>query len=139
MFASSIGDDKKDKSLVVKTSNDEHTCLRVFESKWITSHWLAEKYAEKWTDDPSWKLNSFSKEVRNKTGVEVSKWQFYRSRKKAMNKIQGSVNKQYLMLGDYCEAVKESNHGTTVNMKLSHEADNPQFQRLYICFAACKK
>ena len=68
----------------------------------------------------------------------MSKWQFYRSRKKAMNKIQGSVHEQYTMLWDYCEALKESNPDTTVKTKLSQEAENPQFQRLYICFAACK-
>ena len=56
-----------------------------------------------------------------------------------MNKIQGSVNEQYSMLWDYCDALKESNPGTTVKMQLSQEAENPQFQRLYICFSACKK
>ena len=55
-----------------------------------------------------------------------------------MNKIQGSVDEQYTMLWDYCEALKESNPDTTVKTKLSQEAENPQFQRLYICFAACK-
>ena len=56
-----------------------------------------------------------------------------------MNKIQGSVHEQYTMLWDYCEALKESNSGTTMKMKLSQEAKNPQFLRLYICFDACKK
>ena len=62
-------DNKFDKSLVVKTFNDEHTCGWVFKTKWISSGWLADKYTEKWSDDPSWKSNSFFKEVRNKTGL----------------------------------------------------------------------
>ena len=56
-----------------------------------------------------------------------------------MNKIQGSVEEQYSILLVYYEALKESNSGTKVKMKLSPEADNPQFYRLYICFVACKK
>ena len=47
VFAFSIGDNKSDKSLVVKTFNDEHTCGRVFQTKWISSGWLADKYIEK--------------------------------------------------------------------------------------------
>lgn len=139
VFASSIGDNKIDKSIVVKTYNGEHTCTRVFEKKWISSTWLANKFGDRWIDDPLWKMNSFFTEVRKKMGVQVSPWTFYRTRKKALNKIQGSVDEQYQKLWDYCDALKESNPGTTVKIKLSSNTRYPQFERLYICFAACKK
>ena len=61
VFASSIGYNKFDKSLVVKTFNDEHTCGQVFQSKWISSGWLADKCIQKWSDKPSWKINIFFK------------------------------------------------------------------------------
>ena len=43
VFASSIGGNKAYKSLMVKTFNDEHTCGQVFQTKWISSGWLADK------------------------------------------------------------------------------------------------
>ena len=38
----------------------------------------------------------FSKEVRDAAGLDVSKWQYYRARKKALEKIRGSTERNPL-------------------------------------------
>ena len=67
----------------------------MYDKKWIFVDWLAEKYFEKFSDDPSWRIYSFTREVLRKTGVNISPWQFYRIRKKAVNTIHGTVEEQY--------------------------------------------
>ena len=63
-------------SVVVKTINNEHTCGKFFETKFINSAWLANKYESKWESEPDWKRADFEREVRKETGKDVSKWQF---------------------------------------------------------------
>ena len=104
VFASTV---RGSQSLVVKTINTEHTCMKFHESKFINSSWLAKKFESKWEVEPEWKRAGFEREVRKEIGKDVSRWQFYRARKKAMNKIRGSTEEQYHKLWDYCAALGE--------------------------------
>lgn len=136
MFASTI---RGSTSLVVKTLNEEHTCLKFHASKFINSVWLSNKYEAKWEIEPEWKRLGFEREVRKETGKDVSRWQFYRSRKKAMSKIRGSTAEQYHKLGDYCEALRKCDPTNTMKMKVNESEEAPHFQRLYVCLGAAKK
>lgn len=138
-FASSIGNDRSDTSLVVKTFNGVHTCSKVFQKKWVTDNWLADKYASKWNANSKWKRSSFDKEVRTTTGGKVSTSKFYRTRRKAVAKVHGTTVEQYSRLWEYRGALKESNPGSTVEMMVADNGEQNEFKRLYVCFDACKK
>ncbi|XP_062117237.1 uncharacterized protein LOC133831059 [Humulus lupulus] len=125
-------------SRLVKTLNNTHTCGRVFKNKNVTAKWLAEKFEKKWKTDPYWSRASFAQEVRDTTVGDVSLSIYYRARKLALKKIYGSLKEQYSLLWDYCEELKTSNPGTTVFMQCNSEKGYPEFERLYVCLAACK-
>nr|GMC95928.1 uncharacterized protein LOC109185560 [Ipomoea batatas] len=74
--------------------------------------------------------------------VRVTKHQAYRPKQKAKREMEGQDSDQFMLLNDYCEELRRSNHVTTVKMKLDGEFSvngRPRFLRLYICFGACKE
>ena len=127
-------------SVTIKTINSEHTCGRDFEKiKYVNSAWLAEKYVSKFEADPKWKRASFNKDVRDDMGLDASIWQYYRAKKRALEKIQGSTQEQYSRLWDYYETLKDCCPGTTVKLKLHADPENPHFERLYVRLGTCKQ
>ena len=134
VFASTV---RGSQSLVVKTVNTEHTCMKFHESKFINSVWLANKYESKWEVEPEWKKTRFEREVRKETGKDVSRWQFYRAINKAMNR--GSTPEECHKLWDYCVALRECDQNNTMKMKINENEEFPHFERLYVCLGACKK
>ena len=70
---------------------------------------------------------------------EISRWKFYRTRKKAMPIIQGDMKDQYALLRDYCEELKRSNIGSTDILESEMNTENEKaFERLYYCLVAWK-
>ena len=88
VFVSGIQDFE---SVTIKIINAEHTCGRDFSGPYVKSGWLAEKFLSKWEAKLDWKFSGFSKEVRDATGADVSKWQYYRARKRALDKFRGTT------------------------------------------------
>ncbi|KAL5538155.1 hypothetical protein UlMin_042807 [Ulmus minor] len=85
-------------------------------------------------------MSSFAREVREYANVDISKWTYYRARKFANKEIYGDSKLQYGMLWDYCTELRRSNPGSTVIMKTNTEGStSPVFERIYICFQACKQ
>lgn len=71
---------------------------------------------------------------------KISSWRFYKAKKKIIDFLQGSIVNQYHSMWSYCEDVTRLNEGNIVVVECdaSHEG-NPYFQRIYLCYAACKK
>ncbi|XP_022895249.1 uncharacterized protein LOC111409429 [Olea europaea var. sylvestris] len=65
---------------------------------------------------------------------DISPWQVYRAKEKALEKIRGSVIEHYRVLWDYCEELKRTNVGTTALV----EGYAGEFRRLYICLGALR-
>ena len=96
------------------------------------------------------KLKDIQEVVHEKYVVNISAGKASRAREKAQE-YDGSYREQYNKLWDYCVELRRSNPGSTVLMKthtynegdLAAEMDLqigvPYFERLYICWAGCKK
>lgn len=63
----------------IKSINGTHKCKRVYENRNATSTWLARKYIEELTDDPSWKTEAMQKRVLRDYMLNVSKMQVFRA------------------------------------------------------------
>ncbi len=53
--------------------------------------------------------------------------------------MRGVAKKQFGMLWDYCDELKISNPGTTVKIQTRLVGSEVRFERIYICFDACKR
>jgi len=53
----------------------------------------------------------------------------------------GNYKKKYAKLWDYAEELREKNPGSTITLKVEKPDMHSKalFERMYICFAACKK
>jgi hypothetical protein len=134
----------------LKTLQLEHSCSRCFKNPRMTAKFLAKKLVGRVKDQPDIKLKSIQKKVHRKYVTHISQSKAYRAKAKAMDILEGSHIEQYNMLWDYCEELRRSNPGSTVLMKVQSfnegemevedvsQIRDPVFQRLYICFEACK-
>ncbi|KAH7842034.1 hypothetical protein Vadar_000690 [Vaccinium darrowii] len=125
----------------------EHKCTRTYKNPRLSSKFLATKLVNKVRDHPNIRLNKIQEKVHGKFVVHISKSKAYRANRAALDQVEGSHKEQYAALWDYCHELRRSNPGTTVKLQVKGYSDgdehdkqlNPTFQRMYICFDACKK
>ncbi|PHT88378.1 hypothetical protein T459_10484 [Capsicum annuum] len=89
----------------------------------------------------NWSVAEFRDKVSVELRAHVTLSQAKRANMKAIALIDGDIKDQYKMMWEYCNEINRTNSGSTIYMKLvDNEVPNePQrFQRIYICFAACK-
>lgn len=106
-----------DKSSRIITFVDEHTCTMVWQNRMVNSGFLAKKYVRKFRSDPNIPMSSFMETVKEDCMYEISKHQFYRTRSKCAEVINGIVAEQYKILWDYGEELKRTNPGSTVQIE----------------------
>ncbi|KAL2518033.1 Uncharacterized protein Adt_14280 [Abeliophyllum distichum] len=114
---------------------DNHTCTVVSKNMWATSSYLSKKFEGSFRSNPEWRYDSFTEAVKSDCMVDVSVHQYYRARKRCFEVIKENTADQYKMLWDYCEELKRTNEGSTVELSATRNV----FKRLYICLRACKK
>ncbi|XP_058198332.1 uncharacterized protein LOC131313848 [Rhododendron vialii] len=129
-----------EESFQLRTYRPKHKCLTSYTNRNVNSSMIAKRYMDDLRINPSMPIKAFKERVRKEMKVDVSKSQLYRAKRKAAMLIYGDDIEQYGRLWDYCEELRRSNSGSTIVMDapLDEETGQPRFNRLYICFAACK-
>ncbi|XP_075489632.1 uncharacterized protein LOC142528465 [Primulina tabacum] len=94
-----------------------------------------------YSENPDLKLGTreFREEVKSTLNVALTYKQAYLGRKKALKLVDGSIAEQFSRVRNYCAELKRSDEVASVILKLTDEDDGPRFQRLYVCFTACKQ
>ena len=116
----------------------EHDCGWQHDNTKVTSEWLSEKYLEHYRDDPTWKLSAFISSVKRDHNVHVTDTKAWKARLMAMLMTQGDCRDQYARVYDYALTLRKYNPGSSVFVKVSDDPENPTFERIYVCFEACK-
>ncbi|XP_022875710.1 uncharacterized protein LOC111394175 [Olea europaea var. sylvestris] len=107
----------------------------VLQNRRVNSGFLVKKYVRKFRSDSNIPMSSFMETVKEDCMYEISKHQFYRTRSKCAEIINGIVAEQHKILWDYGEELKKTNPGSIVQI----EGSGHTFKRLYICIGACKE
>ncbi|XP_012857918.1 PREDICTED: uncharacterized protein LOC105977175 [Erythranthe guttata] len=94
---------------------------------------------KKFKENPKLGTTEFRNEVCTTLKASVSKSKAYRAKQKALKAIQGSEEEQFQKIRSYCEELKRTDTNATVVLKLTEDTEGLRFQRLYICFSACKE
>ncbi|XP_075500160.1 uncharacterized protein LOC142538746 [Primulina tabacum] len=114
-------------------------CVRDFKNKCVNSTWLGKTFAKKFSTNPKLGHLEFREEISTILQSDFSRKTAYMAKRKALKLVQGSVAEQFRQIRKYCAELKRSDAGATVVLKLTENDEGPRFQRLYVCFSACKQ
>ncbi|XP_073123411.1 uncharacterized protein [Henckelia pumila] len=89
--------------------------------------------------NPKLGTKEFKDYICRKFKCRVSKKVAYIAKLKALKLLQGSHEEQFSKIRNYCAEFKRSDEGATIILKLNEDDEGvSRFQRLYICFTACR-
>ncbi|KAL0423428.1 UNVERIFIED_CONTAM: hypothetical protein Sradi_0877600 [Sesamum radiatum] len=98
------------------------------------SEWLSGKYEESFRTDSNRNVKGFRKDIIIDIRCHVSKHQAYRTKRKALNAIEGRAEDQFDQLWDYAAELRASNPRSTVIMAMTEGddgTDRRKFEKLY--------
>jgi len=121
--------------------------------KMLNSDWLGSRLHSIVRENEPLKLTTIMNRTIEKWGLEINMNKAYRARAKAIDMIDGSFRDQYTKIYDYTHELMRSNVGSTVRVSTIYMPFQgtkedierpravlcPHFQRMYICFKACKE
>ena len=102
---------------MVKTLNGEHRCIRPLENKNPNANtkWISDKLKELLAANPNMSYKLMEKEMTEKWGAEVPRWQLYRARILANEGNEGSHTESFKFLKKYMENLKSVRGRMTVS------------------------
>ncbi|XP_072061957.1 uncharacterized protein [Arachis hypogaea] len=115
------------------------------------SKWLGTQFKKKVESNPKIKVKELVAKAHKKWNLTVTKAMAAKTKQEALSQIQGAFREQYKRINDYCHELLRTNPGSTVILKVIRSPDFAQerqnaelmnycvFQRMYVCFEACKK
>ncbi|KAK7255336.1 hypothetical protein RIF29_28743 [Crotalaria pallida] len=115
-----------------------HTCCRTAKNRQAKTKLLARKFMPLLRHTPSMRTKALCLEARERWGVHLSKFQAYRAERRAIELIQGGMVDQYTHVRSYAEELRRSNPGSTAIVKCAVGKKGAVFERMYVCFQACK-
>nr|XP_027086445.1 uncharacterized protein LOC113708174 [Coffea arabica] len=127
------------KTFQIKSMQGKHSCGRTFDHGLANSTFLVDRYKKELAAMADMKVNTLTDKVKTDVNVNISRWQAYRTKKKAESLVNGEHEAQYNKLRNYCREVKRANPGSNVFMTtVEDDEGEDRFERLYICLNACK-
>ncbi|XP_027093746.1 uncharacterized protein [Coffea arabica] len=127
------------KTFQIRSMQDEHNCGRTFDHRLANSTFLVDRYKKELAAMADMKVSTLTDKMKTDVNVNISRWQAYRTKKKAASLVNGEHETQYNKLRNYCKEVKRDNPGSNVFMTtVENDEGEDRFERLYICLNACK-
>ena len=124
----------------MRRTNVIHSCGTTWNHGCANSAYLSHKYKEDFRIWPHMKVGEFVAKVHFDMKLSISKNKARKTKKMAVEEIEGDYTEQYNKLHDYCSEVCRANPGSNIFIKtLENENGDQVFHRLYYCLAACKK
>ncbi|XP_051149223.1 uncharacterized protein LOC127263944 [Andrographis paniculata] len=124
----------------IRTCNLQHTCelsfLQSRDHPHADANWISDVYRDKVRTMPSYKASDIQMHIQTDYGIDVKYHRAWRGKENAMRSINGGGRDSYGNLSWYCHALRECNPGSMVDCEV--EAETRRFQRLFVCFNACK-
>jgi hypothetical protein len=122
----------------ITSFTEEHTCHRTGKNRQAKTEWLAKRFVHTLRHTPEMKPKALIVECKQKWGVQLSRDQAYRAKKRAIEMLQGAASEQYSHLRSYAEELRRSNRNSTVIIQCDTSENGLIFERIYVCLEACK-
>jgi hypothetical protein len=123
---------------VISTLKPDHSCHPTGKIRVLTTKLLAKKLVPILKHTPSMTLKGLKEECKSRWNVVMSSYQVYRAKISALETIHGASDEQYGHLRNYAEEFLRSNPGSSVKIQCKPGLGGMFFQRMYVCFNACK-
>ncbi|XP_073362798.1 uncharacterized protein [Aegilops tauschii subsp. strangulata] len=89
--------------------------------------------------NPGWKIKSIKETVRLEMFADVHVSKIKKAKAIVRRRVREAMHEEYARVFDYQLEILRSNPGSTVAVVLNPKESAPVFQRLYVCFHACKR
>ncbi|KAI3443976.1 hypothetical protein Pfo_000641 [Paulownia fortunei] len=122
----------------IRQHDPTHICARSFFVKNIKSKYLSGKNIHKFKSDCKRNMKGFRVDVIEDNRCHISNFQAYRAKRKAIEIIEGILDKQYYLLWDYGDKIKRTNPRSTVILGTNQSNGYNRFDRFYMCLNALK-
>ncbi|XP_073157866.1 uncharacterized protein [Henckelia pumila] len=124
----------------IKTFQPKHnSCFWNLKNRNANSSWLAKTFSKKFKTNSKLGTSEFKQEIDDSLKISITRKQAYLAKRKAIDIVQGAVNEQFSKIRNYCAELKRVDPSATVILKLTEDNDCTRFQRMYVCFSACKE
>ncbi|KAA8537000.1 hypothetical protein F0562_029478 [Nyssa sinensis] len=126
---------------MIKTYTGEHTCVRLQSNSNANSSWIAKKLGETIKTNPDIKVDAMQTYFQKTYGIQASRMQLYRAKRRALDEIEGKHRSSYTMLPMYASEIRRTNPGSLVKIECQRPSllMNPLFKRTFIAFEALFK
>ncbi|OMO98822.1 Transposase, MuDR, plant [Corchorus capsularis] len=101
---------------------DTHKCGEIYQNPRMTSKILAELLRNKIMANPFKPLDDIRTDAKADYGVEVYMSMVRRAKKKIMDAVVINYEEQYRVLSSYAKVVRETNPGSTVQLRIVRES-----------------
>lgn len=123
---------------------NKHNFYRSYSVKLMTTKWLSKRIKNFLKDNPNLKIRDIKQKAQRKWNVGVNKTKTVRVRCVAKGLVDGFFLEHYTRIYDYAHEIFKINPGSTVEINVQPVPENasdnrPYFQRIYICYVACKE
>lgn len=125
-------------TFMVKTHEPEHTCVRANVDRTAPVSWIADQFVPLLKENPKMSTEELTNVVA-KFKIVVPYRSVYRAKGKALDIVAGGDTEAYSLLPRYCQMVKLSNPGSTVELEFVEEHPlpfAPHFKQFFLGLAA---
>ncbi|WOL04988.1 hypothetical protein Cni_G13711 [Canna indica] len=128
-------------TFIINSYVKEHKCSRSMTNRQATVEWLTNYYMEQFRQNPSWDVKLMVMDFESKFYIPIARAKWYRVRSYALEKLRGSVEDHYALLGPYLAELRKKNSTSLFNIVCDREFTSapPVSKWLYIGFDALKK
>ncbi|WOL14554.1 hypothetical protein Cni_G23334 [Canna indica] len=117
-------------TFIIKTFVDEHKCCRSMENRQATVEWLANYYMKSFRRNSDWGVKHMTLDFQSKFFISLPRAKCYRVRTAALERLGGSVEEHYALLGSYlAELLKGLDH--TLHERVPHVEHRNCARHLY--------
>ncbi|RHN42107.1 putative transcription factor interactor and regulator CCHC(Zn) family [Medicago truncatula] len=124
---------------VLSSLKSVHNCYPTGKIRVLSGQLLAKKLVPLLKHTPTMTLKGLKDECKNRWNVMLSSFQIYMAKLSALEMIHGASDEQYAHLRNYAEELLRSNPGSSVKIQCKPGVGGVFFQRMYVCFNACKR
>ena len=130
LHASAMDDDK---SMMIKSYEKEHKCVRKIDQRQADSNWLSTKFQEQLKEHPGQSAKKLELWINKKLGVKVPYMRVWRAREKAIEILGGNPEEAFKLAPKYREMLLRRNPGSSIVLESTPAIERPPLFKRFFC------